>query len=129
MLLEKILDLLKAEYEFDVTDVREIDDSTLIVDGREIMILPIDKANDLVGDLIVLQLLEYSNEFIAEHSKTNESVWVDLHPTDRLDKLKELNKLDDFIDSIIKNEGRGSYISSFDGKEWIIDDMVIYVLN
>lgn len=129
-LLNEILNFLHNEYGFDISDYREIDNNTLVVDGREILIVSDDKATELAEDIIIQELSEIEAVKLAQYSETDKNLWKTIKSfKDRYNKLKELNRLDIYLNKILDEYGRESFINSFDGKEHQFGDMVMYVLG
>lgn len=120
-------------------DVSEISpalygDNAYDANGSEYLVLTEDEADELAAERIKESLWAFNAEFISSHTKHG----LD---DDQIKALKEMQgklcesansivealieDLDHFIEDAIRCDGRGHFISSYDGEEYEVGEKVV----
>lgn len=125
----------------EVSDISEstYGENSFDADGGEYLVLTDDEADELAAERIKESLWAFNAEFIASHTK---------HGLDdaQIEAIKEMQgrlcesansiiealieDLDYFIDDAVKSDGRGHFISHYDGEEHevVIDGKVAFFI-
>lgn len=117
------------------TDIYEVPEY-----DTEYKVLTDEEADDLAYEKIVESLWAFNAEFIVEHSILENKFGVKEIEAIRLvqgslcenanDFIKALiEDIDEFVEDAIEIDGRGHFISSYDGEEIEQDDYYIYRIN
>ena len=96
------------------------------------LVLTDDEADKAVEDYIKDSVWAFNPSFLASHSEVDEDIFKLLR-----DKCEDSNQvilnsirdIDDFISDAIACDGRGHFISSYDGEENELNDYFIYRTN
>jgi len=133
------LEALKKYLKMDLDNaIEQKDDNTFDVDNgkKEYLIMTDEEATEYVKEKIEKELWTFQADFIIEHSKlTFESVemvkvFQEKKCEDANDTIKALiEDLPEFIEDAIGMDGRGHFISSYDGAENEQDGLFIYRTN
>jgi len=114
------------------------DSDTFDADGGEYLVVTDDEADTIVTDRIKESLWAFNADFIALHTKgglSDECIDAIREMQNRLcesaNPLVEalIDDLDHFIDDAVKSDGRGHFISSYDGEENESGEYFIYRTN
>lgn len=104
----------------------------LLIDDDEYAVANGDEeANKAAKEYIEETLCYFNPDFLAEHSNMPESVFSHLASTGFDDNEAYkciIHNIDDFVDDAINADGRGHFLSSYDGEEVEIDGYFLYRL-
>jgi hypothetical protein len=112
-----------------VADVVDIDDDRYQVDGREYLIVDDDTADTYAREHIEDTLWAYRPSFLSGETGIAVCVYEAIAGNERYDENNEALKvliegtcgMDDFVDSAISADGRGQYLSPYNGEEIELD--------
>ena len=121
-----------------VDDINETNWDTLEADGGEFLVLTDEEADDKAYSEIEESLWAFNADFIIDMCGFNggERVLTAMQ-REFCEDCNELIKgmvagtcgLDSFVETAIKSDGRGHFISSYDGEEVEQDEYFIYRVN
>jgi hypothetical protein len=134
--IEVLAKFLQVEVE-DLT-VTKYDENTFEIGKKEYMILTEEEAQEKAKEYILSSIWAFNADFIIEHSKV-----LDFDDASRSiikaiqeqcesgnEAMKKLiDDIDEFIDDAISTDGRGHFMSSYDGNEEQEGDYFIYRIN
>ena len=108
------------------------DGAEFLLGHKGYLVLTDDEADKAVEDYIKDSVWAFNPSFLASHSEVNEDIFKLLQ-----DKCEDSNQvilnsirdIDDFISDAIGCDGRGHFISSYDGEENELNDYFIYRTN
>ena len=115
------------------------DENNFICGSNEYMILTDEEADEMATQYIKDSLWAFNASFIVEQCSLDSSL-IDIIGSWQGDKCEDANEgleslienscgIDEFIESAISEDGRGHFMSSYDGKEIERDDYYIYRIN
>jgi hypothetical protein len=115
---------LAQHLDIDLTE-EEIDDSDapLFIIGRaEYLVLTDDEADKRAADEIAESVWAFRPEFLSAHSDADQEVFEALQATGKCESLNGpvrslIRDWDHFVSDAIAADGRGHFISSYDGEE------------
>lgn len=128
----------------DVSAVYNESWKTFEIIGHEYKVLTDEEADETAADYIKESLWAFNAEFILEHSKVYKDTigheYEEIIEALRMmqEKLCEsanalvkalISDMDSFIDDAIEADGRGNFLSSWDGEEHESGDFYIYRTN
>ena len=108
----------------------------LYFDDREFLVLNDDEAEKKAKEYIKDSAWSFNPSFLASHSKVDEDVFKCL--SEKCESSNEavlslIDDFDDFVEDAIASDGRGHFISSYDGDERIEEiegtEYFIYRIN
>lgn len=127
-------------------NVNEIEeaDGVFYADGAEYLVLTEEEADEKAGEYIRDSLWAFNPDFILQHCKNYDD--LDVYEYDAaIESLKEtqskqceslngliyalIDDIDDFIADAINADGRGHFLSWYDGQEDESDGYFIYRIN
>ena len=112
--LSKYLDLaLEPNITYESNDIYSFD-------GEEYMILTDDEADEKVAEYIKDSVWAFNPSFLSSHSDIDEGVFKLLQ--DKCESaneavLKLIKDFDKFVEDAVGTDGRGHFLSSYDGEE------------
>jgi hypothetical protein len=127
---------LAKHLQCDASDISKASygDNVYEAEGDEYLVLTEDEANELAAERIKESLWAFNAEFISSHTKHG----LD---DDQIEALKQMQgklcenansivealieDLDHFIEDAIRSDGRGHFISSYDGEEYEVGEKII----
>ena len=116
-------------------------DNSICYDNQEYLVLTDDEADQRAKEEILESLWAFNADFIIDHCKNvnNMSTWeyqaaIESLRKAQADQCENLNGLvfaliddiDEFVDDAITSDGRGHFISRYDGEENEEGDFFIY---
>ena len=130
---------LAKYFEIPADTVEELADNRYLIDGTEYLVLTDSEADDLARECILDSLWAFNANFIASHTENG----LD---DDAVEALAEMQgklgesansivkalivDLDHFVNDAIMSDGRGHFITSYDGQEIEIDgDLYAYRMD
>lgn len=105
----------------------------LVIDGDEWAVAESEEeANKAVREYIEDSLWTFRPEFLADHSDVPLEVFEFLSRKDYSDNdayLAMIHDIDEFVEDAIDADGRGHFLSPWDGKECEIGNYLLYRLD
>ena len=139
--IKALSDFLKIKE--DRIKVSEYDENLLLVDDSEdrfYVAVDDEDADKLARENIEDSLWAFNSDFIAEHSSSMREAGE--RGVRALQKMQEdlcedansivkalIDDMDDFVEDAISADGRGHFISSYDGEEYEQGDSYIYCID
>lgn len=117
----------------DITE-SSYDDCLLEIGSNEFLVLTDDEADQKTADYIRESICFFNSDFIAYHTVLDSEAIQAICK----DKYEDINPalialigdgMQDFIDDAIGADGRGHFLSSYDGNEIEIGEYFIYQVN
>tara|TARA_R110001592_G_scaffold107516_1_gene300905 strand:- start:478 stop:891 length:414 start_codon:yes stop_codon:yes gene_type:complete len=118
-------------------DIEEIeqgyDDSIFELGNQEYLVLTDDEADERAKEYIESSVWAFSSWFLASHTDLDEEIIKHLQDkyegaNDAL--LNAIKDINDFVSDAISCDGRGHFISSYDGYEYELDNnLFLYRTN
>lgn len=142
--LAKFLEVELSE----ITEVPEDEDNAKLPfvteQGYEYMVLTDEEADEKARDYILDSLWAFNADFIISHCKG--CAFMELWEIEEVEKgLRQIQEniceggnglikalisdIDEFVDDAINADGRGHFMSSYDGEEHEQDDLFIYRMS
>ena len=134
------MDIKKVEAVADFMDLNEIgkanithqDDHYYTYGNEEYMVLTDDEADDKVAEYIKETVWSFNPDFLASHSGIDREVFERLQEScetanDAIFKL--IKDFDHFVEDAIGTDGRGHFLSGYDGNENEQGDFYLYRTN
>jgi len=127
---------IKTLAQFIECEVDEIekgyDDSTFELGNMEYLVLTDEEADERVKEYIEESIWAFSPWFLASHTGLDEEIIK--HLQDKCEGandvlLNALKDINDFVNDAIGQDGRGHFMSSYDGYEEELNDLYIYRTN
>jgi len=106
--------------EINIDDVRDGDLNEYEIDEKTYMVLTDDEANDVVKEYIIESVWSFTPYFLAKHTGIDEEIFevLQLRAEDCNDViLRSIKNIDEFIDDAVASDGRGHFLSQYDGNE------------
>lgn len=115
--LSKYLELTKEETE---ENIRYASDDTYYFGNEDYMVLTDDEADEKVAEYIKETIWAFNPSFLSCHSGIDEDVFKLLQ--DKCESsneaiLKLIKDFDHFVEDAVRSDGRGHFLSSYDGEE------------
>ena len=112
--------------------VRSYCDSNFELGNKEYLVLTDEEANNWAKEYIRETVWAFSSWFLSQHTDIDEEIIQHLQ-----DKCEGANELllrsiidfDAFVDEAISIDGRGHFMSSYDGHENELNELFIYRVN
>jgi hypothetical protein len=117
MALSKYLELTKEETE---ENIRYASDDTYYFGNEDYMVLTDDEADEKVAEYIKETVWAFNPSFLSCHSGIDEDVFKLLQEKCESANeaiLKLIKDLDHFVEDAVRSDGRGHFLSSYDGEE------------
>lgn len=116
---------IAEEFDCEVADIVDLSDDTYQICGREYLIIDDDTANEKCKDYIQDNLWTFYPHFLSSETGFSEEIFEAIICTDvEKDKNDAIYALiesgcgiDNFVESAIRSEGRGHFLSSYNGYE------------
>ena len=134
------MDIKKVEAVADFMDLNEIgkanithqDDHYYTYGNEEYMVLTDAEAQDKVAEYIKETVWAFTPDFLASHSGIDKEVFEKLQEScetanDAIFKL--IKDFDHFVNDAVGADGRGHFLSSYDGNEHMKGDFYLYRTN
>ena len=108
------------------------DNSTFELGNMEYLVLTDDEADERAKEYIESSIWAFSSWFLASHTGLDEEIIK--HLQDKCEGandvlLNAVKDVDDFVNDAISCDGRGHFMSSYDGHEEELKDLYIYRTN
>jgi len=120
---------------FETKEIEEQGDhyglSTYTIDGEEYAIGTDEECDKACGEYIKTTVWAFNADFIIEHSKVLDYDDVSYKILEVIQEecesgneciLKLIDDIDEFVEDAIQTDGRGHFLSSYDGDEIVIGD-------
>ena len=119
-----------ADYQPDNVDYHDYDEWT--IDGSDYRICTDDEADDACSDHIKESVWAFNADFLARQTGIDSKVFEILSQecesaNDPI--LTMINDFDGFVESAVSADGRGHFLSPYDGKEIELDEFYLYRTN
>ena len=128
------LQVVLSEYlECNIEDIEQgYDNSTFELGNKEYLVLTDEEADERVKEYIEESIWAFSPWFLASHTGLDEEIIK--HLQDKCEGandvlLNALKDINDFVNDAIGQDGRGHFMSSYDGYEEELNDLYIYRTN
>lgn len=127
---------IKTLAQFIECEVDEIekgyDDSTFELGNMEYLVLTDEEADERAKDYIEESIWGFNSWFLSKHTGLDEDIIR--HLQDKCEGandvlLNAVKDIDDFVNDAIGCDGRGHFMSSYDGNEEELNDLYIYRTN
>ena len=122
--------------EIEITD--GYDENIAEVENREYMVLTDEEADQVASDYINESVWAFNSDFIIRHcdvldyddasEKVVKAIQEQCESGNEAMK-KLINDMDEFVQDAIEADGRGHFISSYNGEEYEAGDYYIYRMN
>lgn len=130
------LEALAKYLDTNVEDLSENDEFNFEDGGHSYMVLTDAEADDMARDLILDSIWAFNPSFLAAHAREgiDEDVIKAIQDNDRCESNNKaltalIEDIDHFVDDAIRCDGRGHFISSYDGEENEEGEFYIYRTN
>ncbi len=130
---------LAAYLSIDVDDVEvsRYDDTTFDADGAEYLVLTDEEADDKAQEYVTDSLWAFNASFLSGETGLDEDIFTAIQSNDKCESnndamlalIKSTCGLDSFVESAISADGRGHFMSSYDGEENEQGEFYIYRTN
>lgn len=131
---ETIKEFFRSEgWEEEVVETIDADstDEYFTVGGQEWIALTEDEAYERARNYIEETLGYFNTEFLSNLTNLPEIVFENL--PDEHEAVKAIVDatcgMDKFVSDAIREDGRGSFLSTYDGEEYEADDLLLYRTN
>tara|TARA_R100001443_G_scaffold87833_1_gene94380 strand:+ start:678 stop:1097 length:420 start_codon:yes stop_codon:yes gene_type:complete len=129
---ERNLEALKKHIDCKYSDITKEGKTNYFIGNQEYLVLNDEEAQTRCEEDIKQSIWAFNSSFLSFHTGINEDIikLVQEHCESSNDML--LNSIKDiqkFINEAIVSDGRGHFISYYDGNEHEQDDLFIYRLN
>jgi hypothetical protein len=117
MALSKYLELTKEETE---ENIRYASDDTYYFGNEDYMVLTDDEADEKVAEYIKETVWAFNPSFLSCHSGIDEDVFKLLQEKCESANeaiLKLIKDFDHFVEDAVRSDGRGHFLSGYDGEE------------
>lgn len=132
-LRDEVVEVLGIEKRDIETRIGENSDTLELTDGSEYIILNDDEADEQAQNRIEDMLWAFNPSFLSGYTDLNESVFEALaelyeNANEAILALINVNgSLSDFADEAINVDGRGHFLSSYDGEEYKLPENDLYM--
>ena len=130
------IETLAKHLDCEVDDLKENDDCNFEDGGNSYMVLTDEEADDQAKEQILDSVWAFNASFLASHAKEgiDEEVIQSIQDNDRCEGNNKvltalIEDLDHFVKDAILSDGRGHFLSSYDGEEYESGDYLIYRTN
>lgn len=127
---------LAVHLECDVDDISEASygENTFDAEGGEYMVLTDDEADQRAADYIKDSLWAFNASFLSGETGIDESVFEAIQNNGKCESNNDaiascIDDIDSFVESAISADGRGHFMSSYDGEENEEGEYFIYRVN
>lgn len=133
MRIETKLTTLAEHIDCEADEIEQgYDDSTFELGNQEYLVLTDEEADERAKDYIENSIWTFYSFFLAKHTNLNEDIIR--HLQDKCEGandvlLNAIENIHEFIDDAIGQDGRGHFMSSYDGEEYDLNGFYIYRLN
>ena len=108
------------------------DDSTFELGNKEYLVLTDEEADERAKEYIEDSIWAFNSWFLASHTGLDEEIIK--HLQDKCEGandvlLNAIKDIDAFISEAIGCDGRGHFMSSYDGHEEELNELLIYRIN
>jgi hypothetical protein len=125
------IEALAKHWECGVKDIFEEGDNRFSVGSKEFLVLTDEESDESASDCIRDLLWAFKPEFLAAHSsvadaKTFAALQESMHE-DANDAIKRLiDDVEDLVRDAILSDGRGHFLSHYDGNEHEVSEFFVY---
>ena len=121
-----------VECDVDQVDVATYDGNVFSCGSLEYLILTDEEADQVAEDYIKDSVWAFNPSFLASHTGIDEEIFEMLQ--DKCESSNEvitnsIKDMEEFIADAIGADGRGHFISSYDGEEEELNDFFVYRMN
>ena len=133
MRIETKLTTLAEHIDCEADEIEQgYDDSTLELGNQEYLVLTDEEADKRAKEYIKDSIWAFYSSFLAKHTNLDEDIIS--HLQDKCESandvlLNAIKDIDAFINEAIGQDGRGHFISSYDGEEYDLNGFYIYRIN
>jgi hypothetical protein len=104
------------------------------IENSDYMVLTDDEANEKAAEYIKDSLWAFNADFLAGETGIDQSVFEAIQNNGKCERNNDaiascIDDMESFIESAISADGRGHFLSPYDGEEIEVDDLYIYRLN
>ena len=127
------LKILSEHLDCEIEEIKQgYDESTFELGNQEYVILTDEQADQRAKDYIKESVWAFSSWFLVKHTGLDEDIIM--HLQDKCESandvlLNAVKDIDTFIDDAISLDGRGHFMSSYDGQEYDVNGFYIYRTN
>lgn len=131
------IEALAKHLEIEVDDISENTDGTFGDDNSqsgEYLVLTDGEADEMVKENILESLWAFNASFLASHCDVDQDVIESIQANEKYESnnqvfKKLINDLDHFVDDAVSSDGRGHFLSTYDGDEHEVGEFYIYRTN
>ena len=126
------IEALKKHTDCEYSDITKEGKTTYFIGDQEYLVLNDQEAQKRCEEDIKESIWAFRSSFISKHTGIDEEIIksVQEHCEGSNEMiLRSIKDLEKFIKDAILSDGRGHFISYYDGNEHEIDDLFIYRLN
>ena len=111
---------------------KEFNNNYYYLGDKEYLVLTDDEADNMAKEYIKETIWAFSSWFLSKHTNIDEEIIEQLQ--DKCEGaneplLRSIIDIDAFIDEAIGLDGRGHFMSTYDGQEIELNDLYIYRIN
>lgn len=112
-------------------DIQQVGKDEFVIDGRTILVLTEDESLVRATEIIKDSISHFKPEYLANETGLPEETFEELKGKDDavLKIIESQMKLTEFIKDVVKHEGYGPFISSYDGEQYEYGDYFVYQLD
>lgn len=113
----------------------DFDDAQTLIDNSDYLVLTDDEADEKAAEYIEDLLWAFNPSFLAYETGIDQEVFEAIQSNGKCEGNNDaigscISDIEEFIESAIRADGRGHFISSYDGEEIETDDdYYIYRIN
>lgn len=126
------IEALKKHTDCEYTDITKEGKTTYFIGDQEYLVLNDQEAQKRCEEDIKQSIWAFRSSYISKHTGIDEEIIksVQEHCEESNEMiLRSIKDFEKFIKDAILSDGRGHFISYYDGNEHVIDDLFIYRLN
>ena len=133
MRIETKLTTLAEHIDCEANEIEQgYDDSIFELGNKEYLVLTDEEADERAKEYIENSIWTFYSSFLAKHTNLDEDIIS--HLQDKCESandvlLNAVKDIDNLIDDAIGQDGRGHFMSSYDGEEYDLNGFYIYRIN
>ena len=98
----------------------DIDEAQSLIDKDDYLVLTNEQADEVVRDYIKETVWAFEPSFLSAHTGVDEEIFTNLAERcegNNKSYLRMIKDLDEFIEDAVSQDGRGHFMSTYDGNE------------
>ena len=119
----------------DTVDIKALDADAFEVNGREYRVLTDEEADEAATDYIRESVWSFNAYFLAQFTGLPVAMFEAIQDQCEgandaiLECIERFGSIKDFVQAAIEDDGRGHFLSSYDGEEVAFEEYFIYRQN